>query len=50
MGKLYGKILGNRLGGDAEVRWVHSDFWFVFTENRSAMEAVYILGEIIEVG
>ena len=50
VGKLYGKILENRLRGDPESRGVHSDFHFVFREDRSAMKAVYILGEILEVG
>ena len=50
VGKLYGKILGNRLAEDPEARWVHSDFQFAFREGRSAMEAIYILGEILRVG
>ena len=49
VGKLYGKVLGNRLG-DAEAQGVHSDLQFAFREGRSAMEAVYILGEIIGAG
>ena len=49
VGKLYGKILENRLGG-AEARGLHSDLQFAFREGRSAMEAVYILGEIIGTG
>ena len=50
VGKLYKKKLGNRLGKDVEARGVHSDLQFAFREGRSAMEAVYILREIIEVG
>ena len=36
--------------GDPEARGVHSDYQFPFREGRSAMKAVYILGEILEVG
>ena len=36
--------------GDAEARVVHSDLRFAFREGRSAMEAVYILEEIIGAG
>ena len=37
VGKLHGKILGNKLGGDAEASGVHSDLQFAFREGRSAM-------------
>ena len=37
-------------GGRAEASGVHSDLQFAFREGRSAMEAVYILGEIIGAG
>ena len=50
VGKIYGKILGSRLWGDAEKRGVHSDLQFAFREGRSAIEAVYFLCEIIEIG
>ena len=37
VGKIYGKILGSRLRGDAEKRGVHSDLQFAFREGRSAI-------------
>ena len=49
-GKVVWKDLGNRFEGDPEARGVHSDYQFPFREGRSAMKAVYILGEILEVG
>lgn len=50
VGKIYTKVLGQRLQGDAEERGVHSDLQFAFREGRSATEAAYILGEIVEEG
>ena len=41
---------GTGWGVDAEARGVHSDLQIAFKEGRSALEAVFILGEIIEVG
>ena len=50
VGKMYGKVWSKRLTGDAEERGINSDLQFAFREGRCGMEAVYILGEIIDKG
>ena len=50
VGKMYAKIFGKRIYDDAEEREIFGDFQFAFREGFSAMEAAYILGEIVEQG